>query len=213
MRLSLRTYLSFVRFGHSIFALPFALTGALLAAREHPATWRQLAWIVAAMVMARSAAMGFNRLVDAKFDAENPRTANRELPRGRLSQAEAIGFVVICSALFVWSAYQLSPVCLALSPVALACISGNPRERYVGDTVVPRPRRGGAPVGVACGQRAGRLGAMALRIGCRVVVGRFDVLYGVRISTSIAGSGFDPFPCWGIERSLLSRASCSGASS
>ena len=75
-----RTYLSFVRFGHSVFALPFALGGALLAARDHPVTWPTVAWILVAMVAARSAAMGFNRLADAKYDALNPRTADRELP-------------------------------------------------------------------------------------------------------------------------------------
>ena len=67
-----RTYLSFVRFSHSVFALPFALTGALLASRQHPVTWRQVFWIVVCMVTARSAAMGFNRLVDARFDAGEP---------------------------------------------------------------------------------------------------------------------------------------------
>ena len=77
-----RTYASFVRFSHSVFALPFALTGALLAARTRPVGWAQVCWIVVAMVAARSAAMGFNRLADAAWDARNPRTAMREIPRG-----------------------------------------------------------------------------------------------------------------------------------
>ena len=76
----LSTYLSFVRFSHSVFALPFALTGALLAWRTHPFAWVQVLWVVVCMVCARSAAMGFNRLVDARFDALNPRTSMRELP-------------------------------------------------------------------------------------------------------------------------------------
>src|SRR6187402_2945875 len=96
-----RTYLSFVRFSHSVFALPFALTGALLASREHPVTWWHIVWIVVCMVTARSAAMGFNRLVDARFDAANPRTASREIPSGRMSAREAIVFVVVMSAAFV----------------------------------------------------------------------------------------------------------------
>ena len=83
------TYLSFVRFSHSVFALPFALTGALLAWREQPFSWMQVLWIVVCMVSARSAAMGFNRLVDARFDAMNPRTSMRELPRGAMSMTEA----------------------------------------------------------------------------------------------------------------------------
>src|SRR5678815_2326995 len=97
----LTTYLSFVRFSHSVFALPFALTGALLAWRDHPFSWSQIGWIVVCMVGARSAAMGFNRLVDARWDALNPRTAIRELPRGAMSMREAIVFVVVSSAIFV----------------------------------------------------------------------------------------------------------------
>src|SRR5205085_9711025 len=103
----LQTYLSFVRFSHSVFALPFALTGALLAWRAHPFSWTQVAWIVACMVCARSAAMGFNRLVDARWDAQNPRTAMRELPRGAMSTREATIFVVVFSTLFLVSAWQL----------------------------------------------------------------------------------------------------------
>src|SRR5205085_1141415 len=82
----LRTYASFVRVSHSVFALPFALVGAILAARSVPLTWTRVAWIAACMVTARSAAMGFNRLVDAEYDRRNPRTANRELPRGQMSR-------------------------------------------------------------------------------------------------------------------------------
>src|SRR3954468_2302212 len=102
----LATYLSFVRFSHSVFALPFALTGALLASRHHAVTWRQAAWIVVCMVTARSAAMGFNRLVDARFDAANPRTASRELPSGRMKTSEAIVFVLVMSIAFVAAAAQ-----------------------------------------------------------------------------------------------------------
>jgi 4-hydroxybenzoate polyprenyltransferase len=117
-----RTYLSFVRFSHSVFALPFALTGALLAAREHPLSWAAIGWIIVAMVAARSAAMGFNRLVDARFDALNPRTAMRELPRGAMSTTEAAVFVGVSSALFVFASWRLSPLCALLSPLALAIV-------------------------------------------------------------------------------------------
>src|SRR5215208_4274717 len=98
------TYLSFVRFSHSVFALPFALAGALLAARHAPITGPTIAWIVVALVAARSAAMGFNRIVDARMDALNPRTAVRELPRGAMTRAEAIAFVVAASVVFVFAA-------------------------------------------------------------------------------------------------------------
>ena len=82
----LGVYLSFVRFSHSVFALPFALAGALLAAQHATVGWSTIVWILVAMVAARSAAMGFNRLVDARLDALNPRTANRELPRGAMTR-------------------------------------------------------------------------------------------------------------------------------
>src|SRR5882724_1259506 len=118
----LRVYLSFVRFSHSVFALPFALAGALLASRHATATWPVVGWILVAMVAARSAAMGFNRLADARLDALNPRTANRELPRGAMTIGEAAAFVTIASAAFIVAASRLNPLCLALSPVALAIV-------------------------------------------------------------------------------------------
>src|SRR5688500_14651119 len=116
------TYLSFVRFSHSVFALPFALAGALLAAQHVAVTWATVGWLVVAMVSARSAAMGFNRLVDARYDALNPRTAGRELPRGAMSYSEAIAFVAIASIVFVYAAWRLNPLCFKLSPVALAIV-------------------------------------------------------------------------------------------
>jgi 4-hydroxybenzoate polyprenyltransferase len=117
-----RTYGSFIRFSHSVFALPFALTGALLASRQTPLSWSRVGWIVVAMVAARSAAMGFNRLADARLDALNPRTASRELPRGVMRTKEAMVFVVVSCAVFVLAAWQLGPLCFALSPVALAIV-------------------------------------------------------------------------------------------
>src|SRR5579864_5637647 len=100
----IRTYGAFVRFSHSVFALPFALAGALLAVRGRPFSdffgW-PLVWILVAMVAARSAAMGFNRLADARLDALNPRTSNRELPRGAMSTGEAMAFVALASIVFI----------------------------------------------------------------------------------------------------------------
>jgi 4-hydroxybenzoate polyprenyltransferase len=118
----LTTYFSFVRFSHSVFALPFALTGALLAWREHPFSWRQVGWIVLCMVSARSAAMGFNRLVDARHDALNPRTAMREIPRGAMTVTEATLFVLVASVIFIYAASRLSTLCFVLAPVALAIV-------------------------------------------------------------------------------------------
>ncbi|MCY4544278.1 MAG: putative 4-hydroxybenzoate polyprenyltransferase [Gemmatimonadetes bacterium] len=111
-----------IKLSHSVFALPFALAGAALAARSHGVEWQQLAWIVVAMVAARSAAMGFNRLADRGMDARNPRTSNRALPRGWISPRTVAVIVGVCGALFVFSAYQLNPLCLKLSPLALLVI-------------------------------------------------------------------------------------------
>jgi len=119
----IRTTLEMIKFEHSIFALPFALTGALLAVRGWP-TWRQLLWLVVAMVGARSAAMTFNRIADLKYDALNPRTRMRALPRGQLSLRFAAAFTVLSSILLVLAAHQLNPLAFKLSPLALAFLLG-----------------------------------------------------------------------------------------
>jgi 4-hydroxybenzoate polyprenyltransferase len=118
-----RTTLEMIKFEHSVFALPFALTGALLAVRGLP-TWRQIFWIVVAMVGARSAAMTFNRIADLKFDSLNPRTRTRALPAGQLSLGFATGFTVLSCGLLVLAAHQLNPLAFKLSPVAIAILLG-----------------------------------------------------------------------------------------
>jgi len=110
-----------IKWEHSIFALPFALCGAMLAAGGVP-SWRPLAWIVVAMVSARSAAMAFNRLADVSIDAANPRTATRALPVGHLTPAFVSVFVLLSCGVFVLAASQLNRLALLLSPVALAVI-------------------------------------------------------------------------------------------
>jgi 4-hydroxybenzoate polyprenyltransferase len=110
-----------IKWEHSIFALPFALAGAMLAADGLPTAW-QIAWIVVAMVAARSAAMAFNRLVDVQYDAGNPRTKMRALPAGLLTKQFVGGFVILSSALFIFAAALLNRLCLYLSPVALAVL-------------------------------------------------------------------------------------------
>ncbi len=116
-----RTTLEMIKWEHSIFALPFALTGAMLAAHGLPSL-RVLGWIIVCMVSARSAAMAFNRLVDANLDAANARTAMRAIPAGHLSKQYALGFIVFTSAIFIFSASRLNHVTLLLSPVALAIV-------------------------------------------------------------------------------------------
>ena len=110
-----------IKWEHSIFALPFALCGAMLAAGGLPA-WHQLGWIIVAMVSARSAAMAFNRLADASIDAANPRTSIRALPAGHLTPSFVSTFVVISCGIFVLAASQLNRLTLMLSPVALAIV-------------------------------------------------------------------------------------------
>jgi 4-hydroxybenzoate polyprenyltransferase len=177
---SIRTYLSFVRFSHTVFALPFAFAGALLATRQVRVGWPTVVWILVAMVAARSAAMGFNRLVDARLDALNPRTANREIPTGVMSRQAAVVFVVISSIVFVFAAWQLSTLCLILSPVALAIVFWySLAKRYTTWTqLFLGLAMAVAPVGgwLAVGGRAGwEPWLLGLAIGAWV--GGFDVLY------------------------------------
>jgi len=111
-----------VRFSHTVFALPFAMSSVALAWPKHPVTLRALLWILIAMVGARTAAMSFNRLVDKKFDALNPRTRSWELPQGKVKVSEAVALTTIAALVFIFAAYQLNWVCFVLSPVALAIV-------------------------------------------------------------------------------------------
>ena len=121
-----RLTLEMIKFEHSVFALPFALTGALLAIREGGmdirSIWVKLLWIAVAMVGARSSAMAFNRLIDADIDARNPRTRMRHIPAGLLSVAFGWGFVAISSLVFLYAARQLNALCFKLAPVALGIV-------------------------------------------------------------------------------------------
>jgi 4-hydroxybenzoate polyprenyltransferase len=115
-----------IKVEHSVFALPFALTGALLAWRDEgfvrEGLWTRLLWIVAAMVAARSVAMAFNRVLDADIDARNPRTRSRHLPAGLLTRRFAWGFIAFWGLVFFFAARELNPLCLKLAPVALAIV-------------------------------------------------------------------------------------------
>ena len=119
----LRTTLEMIKFEHTVFALPFAFLGAILAADGLP-SWQQILWITLAMVGARSAAMTFNRIIDVDFDAANPRTASRELPTGRLSTGFAWAFLFVSIAIFLIAAWSLNWLTFALSPVALLSVLG-----------------------------------------------------------------------------------------
>jgi 4-hydroxybenzoate polyprenyltransferase len=125
MASSIRTVLEMIKFEHSVFALPFALTGALLAARATQHSWptlRQILWIVVAMIAARSAAMTINRIADLRYDKENPRTKMRALATGALSLSFAWVFTLIAVVVFFLAAWQLNPLALKLAPLAIAIL-------------------------------------------------------------------------------------------
>lgn len=117
----LSRYASFVKLPHTLFALPFAGVGAVLASYTHPTgvTWASIGWILVAFTAARFAAMGFNRVVDKHYDALNPRTQGRELPSGRLTSSQAGVSIAVAAAVFVFAAWELNPLCGWLAPVAL----------------------------------------------------------------------------------------------
>jgi 4-hydroxybenzoate polyprenyltransferase len=119
----IRTTLEMIKFEHSVFALPFALTGAVLAVHGMP-SWRQVMWIIVAMVGARSAAMTFNRIADLRIDAANPRTRMRALPAGHLSPGFAAGFTVLSCAVLMLAAYELNSLAFRLAPVVIAVLFG-----------------------------------------------------------------------------------------
>ena len=203
----LTNYLSFVRFSHSVFALPFALTGALLAWRHHPFSWSQVAWIIVCMVSARSAAMGFNRLVDADHDALNPRTKMRELPRGVMSRIEAVAFVAVSSIVFVYGAWRLGTLCLVLSPVALAIVFWYSLAKrvtaytqlFLGLAMAVAPVGGWIAAGGGAGAEPWLLG---LAIG--LWVGGFDILYACQDLEFDRSYGLRSIPTrFGVSRSIM----------
>ena len=116
-------YANFVKLPHTLFALPFALLGVLVASRAAPVTGRTLGLVVLAFTCARFVALGFNRIADRELDARNPRTRGRELPAGRLTLGQAWAAVALAAALFLWAARALNPLCFALAPAALVFIS------------------------------------------------------------------------------------------
>jgi 4-hydroxybenzoate polyprenyltransferase len=208
----LHTYLSFVRFSHSVFALPFALTGAILAfhvtaAQPSEVAWR-VVWVVVAMVAARSAAMGFNRLADADHDASNPRTAMRELPRGAMSRREAVAFVMIASIVFVGAAWALGRTCLVLSPLALAIVFWySLAKRFTSYTqLFLALAMAVAPVGgwLAAGGGIAALEPWLLGAAIGAWVGGFDILYACQDIDFDRSAGLKSIPVrFGVRRSLL----------
>ena len=201
------TYGRMIKFSHSIFALPFALSGAALAAVQTGIAPEQVFWIVVAMVGARSAAMGFNRLADRKIDAANPRTAGRELPRGAISPVAVTAFMIVSSGVLVFAAFRLNPLCFVLSPVALGIVffySYTKRftwstQFFLGLSLAVAPI--GAWIAVT-----GRLDPEILMLGGAVLawVAGFDVIYACQDVAFDRSFGLYSIPQrFGIRKALV----------
>lgn len=178
---TLRTYLAFVKFEHTLFALPFAYAGMVLAARGWPG-WVTFAWITLAMVGARTAAMAVNRVVDAEIDARNPRTRGREIPSGRLRRRDGLALAAAGFAALAWAGGSLNPLTFALLPLAVAFMVVYPYTKrltwachaWLGVTI------GAAAAGGAIGV-TGRMDLQAITLWLAVAawIGGFDVVYGL----------------------------------
>jgi 4-hydroxybenzoate polyprenyltransferase len=187
----LTRYLNFVKLPHTLFALPFALLGVLAASRVAPVEPRDVVLVVVAFSAARWAAMGFNRIADRRFDARNPRTLNRELPRGTLSLAQAWISVVVAACIFILTAALLNPLCLLLSPIALGWIllySLSKRftwwpHLWLGVSLAIAPVGGYLAVTGQWSEPAWML--LAITIGVATWVAGFDIFY------ALPDAGFD----------------------
>jgi 4-hydroxybenzoate polyprenyltransferase len=202
----IRIFLEMIKFPHTVFALPFAFTGAVLAAGGLPPGQR-IFWIAAAMVGARTAAMGLNRLIDAEIDAKNPRTSGRAIPAGLLGKGTAAIFVAVSIVLFVYSAYKLNPLCLYLSPVVLIFLAGYSYcKRFTSMShFVLGLCLAAAPVGAWIAV-TGTLAAPAVVLGLGVLfwVAGFDILYALQDVEFDRSAGLHSIPArLGVARSLL----------
>jgi 4-hydroxybenzoate polyprenyltransferase len=187
---SVSKWLGFVRFSHTIFALPFALAAMLVAARENRGWpgWRVFLLILAAMACARTCAMAFNRIVDRKFDALNPRTANRHLPGGQISLTSAVTLCVLSGAGFVVASWCLNPICFRLSPVALVVICFYSMTKrftdythvFLGIALALAPV--GAWLAVKGGELSGAEWAQMLTLSAAVILWLigFDIIYAMQ---------------------------------
>lgn len=198
-------YLTLIKFSHSVFALPFAFTAALIAAEGIPAL-SQVFWITAAMVGGRSGAMGMNRIIDRKIDALNPRTKNREIPSGVVKTGEALFFTLASFALLVLAAYMLNPLCFRISPIVLLVLctySYTKRFTWLSHVVLGLALAL-APLGAWIAVR-GTLNAGILPLCFAVMfwVAGFDVLYALQDMDFDRTHGLYSIPGrFGVRRSL-----------
>jgi 4-hydroxybenzoate polyprenyltransferase len=201
----IRVFLEMIKFSHTIFALPFALTGALLAAQGMPSAI-QIVWIVAAMVGARTAAMAMNRLIDAEIDARNPRTVGRAIPAGLIGKGITLFFIIAATALMLFAAAMLNPLCLKLSPVALFfLVLYSYCKRFTSLAhVVLGICLAAAPIGAWVAIR-GSLDVPAFLLGSAVLfwVAGFDILYALQDLEFDRSAGLHSIPVLlGVSGSL-----------
>ncbi len=195
-----------IKFEHTLFALPFAFLGAILAANGLP-EWRQILWITVAMFGARSAAMTFNRIVDRDIDARNPRTAGRELPSGRLSVGFAWAFLYVSIGVFLLASYSLNWLTFALSPVALTCVLGySYAKRFTAAAhILLGLALAISPSAAWIAVRGSLNDEVPLLLSLMVLMwtAGFDVLYACQDFEFDKGSGLHSIPArFGIARSL-----------
>ena len=204
----MKKYFSLVLFAHTVFALPFAFIGFFLAVTttEHEFTWLKLALMVLCMVFARNAAMSFNRYLDRDIDAENPRTAIRDIPAGRVSAKEALAFTIVNCVLFIVTTLFINPLCLALSPVALAVVMGySYTKRFTSLChLVLGMGLSLAPIGaylVVTGEFALLPVFFSLAVLCWV--SGFDIIYALQDEEFDHQNGLNSIPAWlGKKRAL-----------
>jgi len=200
-----------IKIEHSIFALPFAFVSALIAASGIP-SWRTMGWIIVAMVSARSAAMGLNRVIDRRIDAANPRTRNREIPSGIIGTGEAVVFISISLAILVMAAWQLNDLCLKLSPVAIAVLvlySFTKRFTWAAHFVLGLAIAG-APLGAWIAV-TGSFDPRVLSLGTAVIfwLAGFDTLYALQDMDFDRAHGLRSIPQrFGIRTSIHLARGC-----
>ena len=199
-------YSRMIKFSHTIFALPFALSAMVLVQRAKPLDFATVFWIIVAMVGARSAAMGFNRIADAALDAKNPRTALREIPRGVISKGEAGFFTAVASLVFVAASAMLSPLCFYLSFPVMACLFAYSYMKratwlahlFLGFTI------GLAPLGVWIAVTGGISGMIAvLSLALMTYIAGFDILYACQDVEFDRTMGLHSIPArFGVEKAM-----------
>ena len=201
------TYGRMIKFSHTVFALPFAFSAVILAQRRHQMIISDIFWILLAMIGARSSAMGFNRIADAKFDTKNPRTSKRDIPSGRLSLSSAVVFVILFSGLFIFSSAMLGKLCFYLSfPILVVLFSYSYTKRftwlshiYLGFAISLAPA--GAWIALA---KSFSWSVLILSFALMTYIAGFDILYACQDIEFDKDEGLFSIPAhFGVKKALI----------